>query len=80
MFGYVFQEVLDENDRVKILKPSRFGHDYKVTEEITFNYLKTEEVRERQEAGEILDSRYFPPCISNTGKAPCALGQIADKK
>ena len=36
VWTYVFQEVLDEYDRVKIVKPPRFGHDYKVTEEITF--------------------------------------------
>ena len=36
VWTYVFQEVLDEHDKVKIVKPPRFGHDYKVKEEMTF--------------------------------------------
>ena len=44
------------------------------------NYLKTEEMRVRQEASKTLDSQYFPSCISNTGKALCALSQIANKE
>ena len=33
---YVFQEVLDENKSLKVIKPPRFSHDYKITEDLTF--------------------------------------------
>ena len=44
------------------------------------HFLKTKEVRKRQEEGEVLDSRYFPTCIRKTGKGPGKKGAIADKK
>mmetsp|Transcript_14578 Transcript_14578/g.22323 ORF Transcript_14578/g.22323 Transcript_14578/m.22323 type:complete len:112 (+) Transcript_14578:122-457(+) len=43
-------------------------------------FLSTAEVRQRQEAGEIFDSRFFPTSSSKTAKSACPEGMVEDMK